>query len=1140
MRNNDKLLDHLRSMQQMEKDTQETLGKFMSVLSTHQATDYAGLLEEKIAELKQADEEAEGLRSEIINYQERVKELTSVQQATLAEKGKIIEEKIRAGKAATQADTIIKNLQSQMRVMEQKHGENLQTKENILKRLEEENIHSKSLAEEAQAKVESCTLEASELQSAMASLHAEIAAQQRELDESKERDTRNIRQKKELNIRLDEKETELSRARSERRNAECRVTDLEKRLADQDLGVSQMKEEGRSEVDKLTRDRENVQGSLAKMSHKLKQQTDTNKELNSLVQRMRLELSQAQENASNEHARAEDLQREAESLQILVKSLESNKIESAALVAKIGKDKAELTQELAQVSDRNAALLSEQRKSTAAIEKLERQRTELTVDLSCRAKDTDGDKRTLESQKIEIEELRSRQENERIAKERALEKLGTSEGDLERAKADLRENIENVESQARQLRESERMREQAMETSRVQQRENANRIIEFSQKNAKLSSELSSKNDEIFTLKRNRDESFAAQQEAQKERDDLKSQYTATRVRLQTAEDEHEEALAKYESSKSEVEELRQELKSEIISRERTIASLNEKHEEAINVMSARLEGEAEDKATIAEAARKGAEEKLSRTMSKEKDKHKHEVEDLQAQRQQDAEVQKARLATLAKAMEDLQVELREETNKNATVTQELSVLKELAEVGSAEAQERVQYVERDRARERTRLEGQLQDHKEQLRQHAEQKMQRDQLMATIEQQLSRERESKFNALQKLRAAEDEVGSLTQQMDMLQEEVQTGRKDVRGSERKLAVALQAKDAELARLTRRNEVLGEAVTRLTNSSQRDEAGTNAAVAKYLNVPTSTSRPSSSSESDNGEDRGLNGEEDTEVDTDARAHGMMTRAMTAPSADSGNDVATKECFPKPETNQLEAQLAADAGAEDIVRHRASTAPLVSNLDQSRGARFDNSMTTVPTEPRRDTLFTSEENHDMESLFHSSQSSPVDMEQLTSSSLVEEGETDRAANPGAPEEKAMTTPRSPSDRPDASKQSDSTDSSKSEGSNSSFTEKLRNEVVQTKGQELPFSPNKAKRVPVLENPKISDGPPSKANNLFTGRDDKENLEAGTTKQNMKQPLHATNSSQAPGPTKPRVKPQDRIGRARQFLQAKRQVAK
>ena len=54
------------------------------------------------------------------------------------------------------------------------------------------------------------------------------------------------------------------------------------------------------------------------------------------------------------------------------------------------------------------------------------------------------------------------------------------------------------------------MREQAMETSRMQQRENANRIIEFSQKNAKLNSEHSAKNDEIFALKRARDESLAA------------------------------------------------------------------------------------------------------------------------------------------------------------------------------------------------------------------------------------------------------------------------------------------------------------------------------------------------------------------------------------------------------------------------------------------------------------------------------------------------------------------------------------------------------------------------------------------------------------------------------------------------------
>ena len=102
-----------------------------------------------------------------------------------------------------------------------------------------------------------------------------------------------------------------------------------------ELGNSQIKEEGRTEVDKLTRERENISGNLAKMSLKLKQQTETNKDLNSLVQRMRLELSQAQESASQESSRAEALQRDLEATQIIVRSLESGKAEASALVGRL-------------------------------------------------------------------------------------------------------------------------------------------------------------------------------------------------------------------------------------------------------------------------------------------------------------------------------------------------------------------------------------------------------------------------------------------------------------------------------------------------------------------------------------------------------------------------------------------------------------------------------------------------------------------------------------------------------------------------------------------------------------------------------------------------------------------------------------
>ena len=391
--------------------------------------------------------------------------------------------------------------------------------------------------------------------------------------------------------------------------------------------------------------------------------------------------------------------------------------------------------------------------------------------------------------------------------------------------------------------------------------------------------------------------------------------------------------------------------------------------------------------------------------------------------------------------------------------------------------------------------------------------------MATVEQQLARERESKFNALQKLRTAEDEVSSLTQQVESLQEEVQSGRKDVRGSERKLAIALQAKDAELARLTRRNAVLGEAVTRLTNS-----AGANAAVASYLDVPSAS--PSMSSESDRSKD----GDTDCEGDQEGllRSHGMTIRAMTAPQG--GERGLAKELRDSPGNNQLESRPSLDS-TRVISPTRASTAPIMPNTDEARTSINNAPDGLLPPEPRRDTLFTSENNRVMESLFSSTQSSPVDVERLDASSLVENGTMDRVPHL-VEEEGALDTPRSPSLRPDASKHADSTDSAKSDGSNASFTEKLRSEVGHTKDQDLPFSPKKAKRVPVVENPVPIAVKDTNMIDPMLSRE-KENEEIAGPGLNRK-----PNSAPSQGGliSKVRVKPQDRIGRARKFLQEKK----
>ena len=1041
-RDNVQMLNHLRSMQQMEKDTQETLSKFMNVLNTHQQTDYAGLLEEKIQELQAADTEIKQLRSEINEYELRIKDMTLNEEKVIAEKGKIIEEKIRAGKAAAQADQIIKNLQNQMKSMEVKHKDEMETKGNILKNVEEELIKSKTLSEEAYSKLHSMELETAELHSAMSSLHAEIAAQQREIEDGKEKEQRYIRQKKEASVRMDEKDTELSRVRTERRNAECRVTDLEKQLADANMSSSRKDEEGKTQMEQIARERDGVQGSLAKLSHKLKQQSETSKELNQALGRMRVELSNANETVVQERSKCQALEREIDSLRIVTKSLEQNKVESTLLGQKTLNEKENLAKDLTAANERITSLNAEHQKLTSKVESLERQRTELTVDLSCRVKDHEVVKKKLESNIIELEEAQAAFLKEKTAKEKALERAGHLEAESERMRYDLRENTENEESLARQLRESERMREQAIESSRTQQRENANRIIEYSQKNAKLSSELSSKEDELQALRRTREENSNIVNQSIKDRDEIKNQLLSTKVRLQAVEDQYEEAQARYESSKSEVEEVRGQLKSEIISREKAIAMLNEKHDEAITTLMEQLEKETEDKCIIAEAARKSAEEKMSRMLATEKEKFNQQLGESNVKREEEAEIQKGRLATLAKAMEGLQAELREESKKNATLSQELNVLKDLSEVGNTEMQEKVSYIERERTRERSRLEGQLSDAKEQLRQMVEQRQQRDQLMLTTEQQLNREREARFTALQKLRTAEDEANSMSSQVDGLTEELNAAKKEVKAHERKLLLAVQSKDAELARLTRRNEVLGEAVTRLTSSGGSDDG-------KLLYVMSELVKTQSPVADNNPRDG------DSISPSDAS---QPVRASTVP--DMSNTHKSSDGFSHNDGDLLNPFIddsRMQSNDEEDCMERASTAPL--STTNSVASQKSKLFFT----PTSDSLMLNSETQEMASLFatdgddgkHDGDcddgSSLFDIASLHSSSLTQ----DKHIGMISPNESICPITPEQDKNQNIAPNSDGSDASKSSGM--SLPDKIRTDVELSKTRELPFSPKK-----------------------------------------------------------------------------------
>lgn len=845
------LLAQLREMQQMEKETKETLATFLLTLNQRTTSqDYSSLLLEKIEELRRAEAENENKSKENILLQQQIHELSEKLEKSMAIQQKYLDDQIQLQNSLSESDKAIRKLEVQLQTQQRNHQHDLDQRISTLRSLENECSTAKAECEALQCRLEASELERTELHSAMSSLHGEITVLQSEISDGQEREKEVIRQRKELLNRLEGKEEEILRLKSEKGTLESKIVDLDRKLSEISDRTAIIQHEAGTRVDSLQRERDSVHGSLAKMSLKIKQQSQTLHELNSLLNRMRPELSTAVEGKAAAEAKVSELSIQLMQAKSSIASLENKRQELETSYIRAQQEIKGLTADLSTFKDKNAEILSENRKQANKIERLEKDKLDGTLDITGKSRELEALRQNYDACQILVEDLRSKIDIERHAKERALELNGNMESELERLRSDNREHQENVDSLARQLREADRMREQALEVSRNQQRENANRIVEFSQKNAKLSSELASLQDEIAGIKRIKEEAAHELRECQRERDEAKSNYSAIRARLQVLEDQYEEATARLESRKAEVEDLRSDIRAHVMAKEAALNSLKQEHDAFVQSLSKRLEEEHEEKIRASEKQHEQQVAALEKALQKAKDIHQQTIEELQSQRQRDASDAKSKLATVAKAMESLQGELRDEANKNKVLMQELTVLKDLAEVGSSEAQERLHYVERERLRDRARLEGQLADIKEQLRQQAEQKQQRDQLMTTIEQQLAREREARFAAMQRIRTLEDEASGSSSQIDNLTEENGALKKQLRDHERKLNLALAAKDVELQRLTRRNEVLGEAVTRLTstqNSSissggfgtQLTPVASTSAVARYFTSFSSSS-------------------------------------------------------------------------------------------------------------------------------------------------------------------------------------------------------------------------------------------------------------------------------------------------------------
>jgi chromosome segregation ATPase len=311
-------------------------------------------------------------------------------------------------------------------------------------------------------RLESLNLETCELHAAMASLHAEVSCLQSELDTEKEKETEILRQRKELINRLEVKENDILKIKNDKNNLETKLYELEKKFNDQNDRNRFIEQESTTKVDILSRERDNVQGSLAKMSYKIKQQSLSLQEQNNLLNRMRADLKLTLEGKEVSEIRAETAEKSLAELKLLASSVEEDKIHNKLLYQHSHQENAELNSNLTQLKEKNSNLQSENRKVLLRIDHIEKEKVDISISLTNKLRDLDVAHKNNELNQITIEELRAKLDNERSVKDHTLELNGSMESELDRLRSDNREHQENIDSFSRQIREADRMREQVL------------------------------------------------------------------------------------------------------------------------------------------------------------------------------------------------------------------------------------------------------------------------------------------------------------------------------------------------------------------------------------------------------------------------------------------------------------------------------------------------------------------------------------------------------------------------------------------------------------------------------------------------------------------------------------------------------
>ena len=367
----------------------------------------------------------------------------------------------------------------------------------------------------------------------------------------------------------------------------------------------------------------------------------------------------------------------------------------------------------------------------------------------------------------------------------------------------------------------------SLEVAKAQQRDHASRIVESNQKNSRLGTDLSAAQSTIDTLKKQIIDASSLISTYETEKDDIVKLQASTHSKLQSLEDKYEECAARLEASDAELEDVAQKLDSAVKTKHKELEDKERYFNVEMTNLMQKSKKEIEELQESLKSTKKQADVNLERSLNRARNSFQRQLEELQTSHHREVSDARNRVATVATAMEALQHELAAECTKSSEVMAELDMLRELTDNKSSGAEETLARLEKDRTKERNNFENFISNLKNQVKSGNKTSSLLQQQLDTAIQQLQVEKDEKKKLENNLHNEEEALSKQILSTEALESEIFSLKRQICENDKKVAYQVQQKTDEIQRVTRRNEVLSEAVTRLTqmNNSSSDRGQNN---------------------------------------------------------------------------------------------------------------------------------------------------------------------------------------------------------------------------------------------------------------------------------------------------------------------------